>query len=44
MSEENVEVVRRAYEAFDLGDLKAVLDQLDPAVLAAPRLHGTPGA
>ncbi len=34
MSKENVEVVRSAYEAFDLGDLKAVLDQLDPAVVS----------
>lgn len=34
MSEENIEVVRRAYEAFALGDLKTVLDQLDPAVVS----------
>ena len=34
MSQENVEIVRRAYEAFALGDLKAVLDQLDPTVVS----------
>jgi len=34
MSQENVEVVRRAYEAFALGDLKTVLDQLDATVVS----------
>jgi len=32
MSEENVEVLRRGYEAFARGDLDYVLDQLDPDV------------
>lgn len=34
MSSDNVEVVRKAYEAFAHGDLTAVLNQLDPAVLS----------
>jgi ketosteroid isomerase-like protein len=34
MSQENVEVVRKAYEAFARGDLTAVLGQLDPAVVS----------
>ena len=32
MSEENVEIVRRAYEAWNRGDLEAALEFLDPGV------------
>ncbi|MEA2459542.1 MAG: hypothetical protein QOC95_2514 [Thermoleophilaceae bacterium] len=32
MSKENVELVRRAFEAFSCGDLEAVSEVLDPAV------------
>jgi uncharacterized protein len=34
MSQENVEVVRTAYDAFARGDLPTVLGQLDPAVVS----------
>ena len=30
MSRENVDVVRRAYEAFNRGDLEGLLDFIDP--------------
>src|SRR5437660_1469446 len=30
MSQENVEIVRRSFEAFNRGDLEAVLDDLAP--------------
>jgi ketosteroid isomerase-like protein len=33
MSEENLEVVRKAYEAFGQGDLPTVFDLLDPEVV-----------
>ena len=36
MSEENVEVVRRGYEAFARGDLDGVLEIMDPDVEWAP--------
>jgi ketosteroid isomerase-like protein len=39
MSKENVEVVRRANEAFFAGDLEAALGLLDPAI----EWHGTVG-
>jgi ketosteroid isomerase-like protein len=32
MSQENVEAVRRAFDAFDRGDIEAVLEELDPEV------------
>jgi len=38
MSEENVEVVRRAYEAFARGDLDGVLEAMDPDVEWAPAI------
>ena len=39
MSEENVDVVRRANEAFASGDVATALDLLDPAI----EWHGTVG-
>ena len=38
MSEENVEIVRRAYEAYARGDLDAVLEAMDPDVEWAPAI------
>jgi uncharacterized protein len=32
MSKENVEIVRRGYEAFDRGDIQTVLSLMDPEV------------
>jgi ketosteroid isomerase-like protein len=32
MSQENVEIVRRAYGAYAQGDVETILDSLDPAV------------
>jgi ketosteroid isomerase-like protein len=39
MSQENVEIVRRDYAAFERGDFSAILDDVDPdvAVQAHPR-------
>jgi ketosteroid isomerase-like protein len=34
MSEENVEIVRKAYEAFDHGDLTTLLAHFDPEVVS----------
>jgi ketosteroid isomerase-like protein len=34
MSQENVEIVRKAYDAFARGDMPTVLGQLDPAVVS----------
>ncbi len=33
MSEENVEITRRGYEAYGRGDLDAVLDDIDPEMV-----------
>lgn len=33
MAEENVEIVRRGYEAYARGDLGAVLDDMDPEMI-----------
>jgi ketosteroid isomerase-like protein len=38
MSQENVEMYRRAAEAFNAGDLDALLGVMDPEVRALPRL------
>jgi ketosteroid isomerase-like protein len=45
MSEENVEIVRRMYEAFDLGDADSALAYLDPKVIidATHRVDGRVG-
>jgi ketosteroid isomerase-like protein len=32
MSQENVEVVRRAFEAYERGDVEAMLEELDQGV------------
>jgi ketosteroid isomerase-like protein len=39
VSQRNVEIVRRSYEAFDRGDLSAILEDVDPevAIRAHPR-------
>ena len=37
MSQENVEVVSRMYEAFARGDAPAALSCVDPAVVTDPR-------
>ena len=34
MSQENVEIVRRGYEAFDRGDIQTVLSLMDPEIEA----------
>ena len=36
MSQENVEVVRRAYEAWNAGDMDAVRERLDPGIIWRP--------
>src|SRR5688572_2646388 len=38
MSQENVEMLRKAYEAFARGDVEAVLERLDPDVDWRPAL------
>ena len=38
MSEENISIVRRAYDAFNRGDWEAALEHADPEI--AWRLHG----
>ncbi len=38
MSEENVEVTRRAFEAFARGDLDSVLETMDPDIEWAPAI------
>jgi ketosteroid isomerase-like protein len=49
MSEENVEIVRSTYEAFDRGDIDAVLSNADPALVTyradpeAATWHGPDG-
>jgi ketosteroid isomerase-like protein len=51
MSEENVEIVRRSYEAFDRGDIPAWLNGLDPEIVlhenadfpASPTFQGHEG-
>lgn len=41
MSQENVEVVRRSYDAFNRGDYAAVLEALDPSIVwEEPDLSG----
>jgi ketosteroid isomerase-like protein len=44
MSQENVEIVRRGFDAFTRGDMKALLDLFDPDVDIAqpPDLPGVP--
>jgi hypothetical protein len=42
MSRENVEIVRRAYEAFNQGDLEGLLDFVDPEIEVRPD-PGLPG-
>ena len=32
MSQENVDIIRRGYEAFNRGDLEAILATLDPRI------------
>src|ERR671925_26772 len=51
MSQENVEIVRRGFEAFQRGDTEAILDDVDPDVEVheptdlpdAQVFHGHPG-
>jgi ketosteroid isomerase-like protein len=43
MSEENVEIVRRTYEAFDRGDLEAILDDVHPDVVSWAHPRGGEG-
>jgi ketosteroid isomerase-like protein len=43
MSEENVELVRRAYDAFNRRDLDGFLALMDPDVEAEPRTLGIEG-
>jgi ketosteroid isomerase-like protein len=43
MSEENVQIVRRAYEAFDRGDLEAILDDVHPEVVSWAHPRGSEG-
>jgi ketosteroid isomerase-like protein len=49
MSEENVEIVRRSYEAYERGDLEAVRETVDPEIvvcrweLDAATYHGWEG-
>jgi ketosteroid isomerase-like protein len=38
MSQENVEIVRRGYEAFARGDVDGVLDVMDPDIEWAPAI------
>ncbi|MEX2252731.1 MAG: nuclear transport factor 2 family protein [Thermoleophilaceae bacterium] len=38
MSRENVEIVRRGFEAFARGDIEAVLDSFDPEVEWSPAI------
>jgi ketosteroid isomerase-like protein len=38
MSQDNVEVVRRGYEAFARGDVEDVLDLVDPGVSWSPAI------
>jgi ketosteroid isomerase-like protein len=45
MSRENVEVVRRAFEAWNAGDLERVVELVDPQLEFIPfrsQLHGAP--
>ena len=42
MSEENIEIVRAINEAFNAGDMDAVREMLDPAVVIARDLEGWP--
>jgi ketosteroid isomerase-like protein len=39
MSQENVDVVRRAFEAYKRGDLTAVLELVDPAIVIVQPLE-----
>jgi ketosteroid isomerase-like protein len=49
MSQENVEIIRRTYEAFERGDISAVLDDADPGLVTyradpeAATWHGPEG-
>jgi ketosteroid isomerase-like protein len=42
MSEENVEVIRRLFAAFNAGDMEAVREMLDPDVAIGRELEGWP--
>ena len=43
MSQENVEIVRRDYEAFDRGDFAAFLDDLHPEIVTWAHPRGDAG-
>ena len=43
MSRENVEIVRRSYEALNRRDLHAVLDRADPELVATSRVAAAEG-
>jgi ketosteroid isomerase-like protein len=43
MSQENVEIVRRNYEAFDRGDFEAVLEDVHPEVVVWAHPRGDEG-
>jgi hypothetical protein len=43
MSEENVEIVRGLYEAFDQGDVESALSRIDPEVVWDLTNHSWPG-
>jgi len=43
MSQENVEIIRRDYEAFDRGDFAAFLDDVDPEIVAWAHPRGDAG-
>src|SRR5947208_17172017 len=43
MSQENVEIVRRAYEAWNAGDMDALRDLYDPGAIIVRQLDGWPG-
>jgi ketosteroid isomerase-like protein len=42
MSHENVEIVRRAYEAWNAGDMDALREFYDPRAIIVPRFEGWP--
>jgi ketosteroid isomerase-like protein len=43
VSAENVEIVRRTYEAFDRGDLEAILDEVHPDIVSWAHPRGSEG-
>src|SRR6476646_913807 len=42
MSQENVEIVRRAYEAWNAGNMDALRDLYDPGAIIVRQLEGWP--